>query len=131
MSRRRQSLSIWRVSRKKSRLSRRALRSGYSMMPQKKTAFDVLHAKLSEQNVDQGAAFKKNLILALLRLHDHMQTAEFGLEEGSIGRERLAELRLDLIDILYAEDVEPIVAPSKEFDRSQQRALRTIMTNDP
>jgi molecular chaperone GrpE len=97
----------------------------------KEKAFDVLHAKLCEQNTDQGAALKKNLVLALFRLHDHMQEAEADLEEGSMGRQRLAELRVDLIDILYAEDVEPIEVPSDEFDRSRQRALGTTPTNNP
>jgi molecular chaperone GrpE (heat shock protein) len=97
----------------------------------KDKAFDTLYTKLREQNVDQGAALKKNLILALLRLHDHMLTAEAALDEGSPGRERVADLRTDLLDILYAEDVEPITVASAEFDRSRQQALGSVPTTDP
>lgn len=97
----------------------------------KEKAFDVLHAKMREQGADQSAALKKNLILALLRLHDHMRNAELAIDEGSSGRQRIAELRTDLLDILYAEDVEPITVASNEFDRSRQQALGTVPTSDP
>jgi molecular chaperone GrpE len=95
----------------------------------KDKAFDVLYAKLREQDADQSAALKKNLVLALLRLHDHMQEAEAALEEGSPGRQRIAGLRTDLLDILYAEEVEPIVPPGPEFDRARQQALGSVTTD--
>ena len=97
----------------------------------KDRAFDVLYSKLREQDTDQSFALKKNLILALLRLHDHMESAEGALDQDSAGRQHIADLRAELLDILYAEDIETITSSSAEFDRTRQQALGSIPTSDP
>jgi molecular chaperone GrpE (heat shock protein) len=97
----------------------------------KDKAFDVLYGKLREQDVNQSAALKKNLIMALLRLHDHMQDAEASMAADSPGRERIAALRTGLLDILYAEDVEPISTQSPQFDRARQQAIGSVPAEDP
>ena len=97
----------------------------------KEKAFDVLYAKLREQENDQSASLKRNLIRSLLLLHDHMQAAEAALEEDSPGKQRMGELRTELLDILYAEDVEPLTAAGVEFDRTRQQALGFVTTDDP
>jgi len=97
----------------------------------KDRAFDVLYSKLREQDADQAFVLKKNLILALLRLHDHMENAEDALDHDSTGRQRVADLRTELLDILYAEDIEPITNASAEFDRTRQQALGSVPVGDP
>jgi len=97
----------------------------------KDRAFDFLYSKLREQDTDQGFALKKNLILALLRLHDHMENAEGALDRDSHGRQHIADLRTALLDILYAEDIEPITTAGAEFDRTRQQALGSVPASDP
>jgi molecular chaperone GrpE (heat shock protein) len=97
----------------------------------KNRAFDTLYAKLAEQNTDQGAALKKNLVLSLLLLYDRMHLAEAGLPADSEGRQRIVELRTELLDILYAEDVTPMNVVSSEFDRARQLAVSSVQTPDP
>jgi len=92
----------------------------------KDRAFDTLYAKLGEQNTDQGAALKKNLVLSLLLLYDRMHLAEAGLPPDSDGRQRIVELRTELLDILYAEDVTPMNVVSSEFDRARQLAVGSV-----
>ena len=97
----------------------------------KDRAFDTLYAKLAEQSTDQGAALKKNLVLSLLLLYDRMHLAEAGLPADSDGRQRIVELRTELLDILYAEDVTPMNVVSSEFDRARQLAVSSVQTPDP
>jgi len=80
---------------------------------------------------DYQASLKKNLVLSLLLLHDHMGNVEAALAEQSDAQRYVTGLRESLIDILYAEDVEPMGRLGDLFDRHKQQALSTVPTHDP
>jgi molecular chaperone GrpE len=96
----------------------------------KERAFNVLHEKLRHSEADNQSALKKGLILSLLLLHDRMQKAECEFREAAAGQ-RIADLRRELLDILYAEGVELIDTQSDGFDRRLQEALQAVPTADP
>lgn len=94
----------------------------------KDRAFDVLYGKIREFDGYFQASLKRSLIMSLLLLHDRMANAEAALAEQPDGRRRVAELRQSLLDILYAEDVEPIGTLGGKFDRRMQQAISTVAT---
>jgi molecular chaperone GrpE (heat shock protein) len=96
----------------------------------KEQAFDVLYQKMRFLEADHESSLKKSLVFSLLLLHDRMQHAESELRETA-ARQRIHDLRTQLLDILYAEGVEPIETRSEAFDCSRQEALNTIPTMDP
>lgn len=97
----------------------------------KERAFDVLYAKMRQFEGDYQASLKKNLVLSLLLLHDHMGNVEAALAEQPDAQRYVTGLRESLIDILYAEDVEPMGRLGDLFDRHKQQALSTVPTHDP
>jgi molecular chaperone GrpE len=96
----------------------------------KERAFDTLYEKMRQYEGDYQASLKKNLVLALLLLHDNMQRIEVALCDRPAEQELVAELRQDLLDILYAEDVEPVGALGDSFDRHKQQVMQRIPTTD-
>lgn len=96
----------------------------------KDRAFNILYEKMQKSEADYLSSLKKGMILSLLLLHDRMKKAEGELGEKA-GAQRIFHLRSELLDILYAEGVEPIETLSEVFDRSRQEALETVPTLDP
>jgi molecular chaperone GrpE len=96
----------------------------------KERAFDTLYRKMRQSEADHESSVKKGLVLSLLLLHDRMQKAESELRETATAQ-RIYDLRTQLLDILYAEGVEPIETVSEVFDRSRQEALESVPTTDP
>jgi molecular chaperone GrpE (heat shock protein) len=96
----------------------------------KERAFNTLYDKMGQSQADYQSSLKKGMVLSLLLLHDRMQKAQGELGEN-VGAQRILHLRKELLDILYAEGVEPIEIRSEVFDRSQQETLETVPTMDP
>jgi molecular chaperone GrpE (heat shock protein) len=96
----------------------------------KERAFDILHEKMRQSETDHESSLKKGLVLSLLLLHDRMQKAESELIETATAR-RINDFRTQLLDILYAEGVEPIETVTEVFDRSRQQAIGSVATTDP
>jgi molecular chaperone GrpE (heat shock protein) len=96
----------------------------------KDRAFDVLYEKMRQFDGNFQASIKRNLVLSLLLLHDHICSAEAALEEHPVAQERVAGLRKALQDLLYAEDIEPMGALGDLFDRRRQQAIDAVATSD-
>lgn len=97
---------------------------------QKEQAFNKLYEKMRQQEGDYQASLKKSLVLSLLLLYDNMQKVETALGEQPDVQKYVTSLRQELIDILYAEDVEPMGNLGDVFDHHRQQAINTVPTND-
>src|SRR5262249_21897032 len=96
----------------------------------KERALEYLKGKMEQTNTDFQVSLKQGLIKSLLLLHDHMQSVEASIENALDQRNQVADLRQELIDILYAEDLEPIKTESAVFDRRLQQSIGLIPTNN-
>jgi molecular chaperone GrpE len=97
----------------------------------KDRAFDTLYDKMKQYESGFQASLKESMIRSLVLLHDTMVNSEAELSATPKAQAHISYLRQELLDILYAEDVEPIGELSGQFNSSRQQALRTIPTDDP
>jgi molecular chaperone GrpE len=97
----------------------------------KEKAFDVLYDKMKQHERGFQASLKENLVLSLLLLYDNMVRTEADLKQDcEPASDRVALLRQELLNILYAENVEPI-GELERFDRQRQKPVRVIATDNP
>lgn len=96
----------------------------------KEKAFDSLYERMKQYEGNYQASIKNSLIRSLLLLHDNMVTIETDLEDQPIIQKYISALRQELLDILYAEDVEPMGDLGKQFDHQLQQGVHTVPTVD-
>ena len=95
-----------------------------------KQAFDKLYEEMRQYKDDFIFAAMRPILADLLLLYDNMVRAERNWEDDR-GREIIADLREELVEILYRQDVEPIcIADNATLDRRRQRVIQTVATND-
>lgn len=91
---------------------------------------DRLHAELQEYKNDLLLRVMKPMFLDLIHLHD-----DLGKRTAAVEDERLAAFVADyqqaIEDILYRQGVEPFQAEDGPFDPKRQRAVSTVLTEDP
>lgn len=97
----------------------------------KDKAFDTLYDKMRQFDGDFQGSLKRGMLRSLLLLHDNMAATEELLSGVPEAQQHVSHLRQELLDILYVEDVEPIDASDKAYDRQRQEAIGTVPTDEP
>ena len=97
----------------------------------KEKAFDVLYEKMRQYESDFQATLKRDLIRSLLLLYDNMVKTEEALATIPEAQQRVADLREELLNALYIQEVEPMGALGEFYDKQKQQAIRVIPTDDP
>jgi len=97
----------------------------------KEKAFDVLYEKMRQYESDFQATLKRDLIRSLLLLYDNMVKTESTLADVPEARQRVSDLREELLNALYIQEVEPMGALGEFYDKQKQQAIRVIPADDP
>lgn len=97
----------------------------------KEKAFDVLYEKMRQYEENFQASLKKDLIRSLLLLYDNMVKAEEVLVSIPEAQQRVSDLREELLNALYVQEVEPMGDLGEFYDKQKQQAIKVIPTDDP
>jgi molecular chaperone GrpE (heat shock protein) len=97
----------------------------------KEKAFDVLYEKMRQYEENFQASLKKELIRSLLLLYDNMVKAEEALVNIPEAQQRVSDLREELLNALYVQEVEPMGDLGEFYDKQKQQAIKVIPTDDP
>jgi molecular chaperone GrpE len=94
---------------------------------------DRLHAELQEYKNDLLLNTLRPVFIDLIQLHDDMGKiveSQAG-DDGSRYVEFIRGFQQGIEDILYRQGVEPFLAEGDAFDPRRQRAVATVVTDDP
>lgn len=97
----------------------------------KEKAFDVLYEKMRQYEENFQASLKKDLIRSLLLLYDNMVKAEEALTDIPEAQQRVFDLREELLNALYVQEVEPMGDLGEFYDKQKQQAIKVIPTDNP
>ncbi len=99
---------------------------------------DRLHAELQEYKDDLLLKVQRPIFADLIQLHDDIgkmieARPDVDGDDGRAASTRgiLASIRVAIEDILYRQGVEPFEAEGDAFDPRRQRAVSTVLTEDP
>ena len=99
-----------------------------------KHAFDTLYEELRQYKEGFLAESEKPLLLDLLLFYDSMSWFSQSVERGEMTQEALVDsfqfLMDELLELLYRRDVHPM-EPTPDFDRTRQKAVRTVPAPAP
>ena len=94
-----------------------------------KQAFDKLYEEMRQYKDDFIFAAVRPILADLILLYDNMVRAEHHWEDAR-GRQIIGDLREELLEILYRQDVEPVcISDNTTLDRRQQRVIQTVATD--
>ncbi len=96
----------------------------------KDKAFDNLYEKMKQCEGDFQVSLKMGLIRSLLLLYDNMAKTEVVFAGSPEMQDRITVLREELLEVLYAEGIEPIGPLGSAYDRKLQEALNVLSTDD-
>ena len=103
-----------------------------------KIARDKLHKEAFDKLYQEMCQYKENFIFSALRpiladlilLYDNIGRME-QFATGDEAVQVICDIREEIIEILYRQDVEEIPPTGKKLDRKLQRAVKTVPTQDP
>src|SRR5262249_1123857 len=97
---------------------------------------DRLHAELQEYKQDLLLKIQRPIFIDLIQLHDDIgkrmgaHPADDPARAAAV-RGTLESIRTAIEDILYRQGVEPFRLDGEEFDPRRQRAVHTVLTEEP
>jgi molecular chaperone GrpE len=95
----------------------------------KEKAIETLANELAESTANHEFSLKKGFINILISLYDRLSETEESFEKGAEARKRISNLKQELLDKLYMEDIEPIkMEDGSLFDNRLQKAVGRVIT---
>lgn len=95
----------------------------------KEKAIEALANELAESSPNHEFSLKKGLVNALISMYDRILDVEKSFEIGTVERERITNLKQELLDKLYMEDIELIkIEDGSLFDYRLQNAVGKVAT---
>lgn len=97
---------------------------------------DRLHAELQEYKQDLLLNTLRPVFIDLIQLHDDIGKVATSASIESTEADRrwldlMADFQQGIEDILYRQGVEPFLVEDEGFDPRRQRAVSTVVTDDP
>jgi molecular chaperone GrpE len=99
---------------------------------------DRLHAELQDYKQDLLLKVQRPIFVDLIQLHDDIGKMMESPSNAAVDADRslamrgiLESIRTAIEDILYRQGVEPFQQPGEEFDPRKQRAVSTVLSEEP